>query len=300
MSSESRARMRLTRGDPLVKTIRALKRSADERIRLAMMIVEGVRLAEEALAERVDISAAVIGPRLESDPRGRLLAAGLRRAGIEVRQADEALLRSLHDTESHQGILLLAPRPSFDLIEFTAPARRASLLLVACGVQDPGNMGALVRLADAAGADGLLAMGGADPFGPKAVRASAGSIFRLAVARTPSIEATALGVLRSAGIRIAGAVVRGGRDYRRSDLSTPVALVLGGEGAGLPPEILEEIDLAVTIPINPRVESINVAAAAALLLFEATRGVNPGEARQPDSARPGRRSRAPRRGPSGR
>lgn len=298
MSSEDRARTRLTRGDPLVKTIRALKRSPEERIRQGLMIVEGVRLAEEALGERVRIAAAVAGPRLESDSRGRDLASGLRRAGVVIRQADEALLRSLHDTESHQGILLLASRPSFDLHEFTAPAKPASLLLVACGVQDPGNMGALVRLADAAGADGLLAMGGADPFGPKAVRASAGSVFRLPVARRPDIDTSSLRVLRNAGIRIAGALVKGGRDYRRSSLKPPIAVLLGGEGAGLPEEIIEEIDLPVTIPINPRVESINVAAAAALLLFEATRTVSPGGAERPDGGSPAKTPSVTRRGPS--
>lgn len=284
MSSEDRARTRLTRGDPLVKTIRALKRSPDERIRQGLMIVEGVRLAEEALSEGVRIAAAVSGPRLGNDPRGRELVAGLRRAGVVIRQADEALLRSLHDTESHQGILLLVPRPSFDLDEFTATSERASLLLVACGVQDPGNMGALIRLADAADADGLLAMGGADPFGPKAVRASAGSVFRLAVARRPEADRSALRALKAAGIRVVGSVVTGGRDYRLSDWAPPVAVLVGGEGAGLTEEILAEIDLPVTIPINPRVESINVAAAAALLLFEATRNLSPG-----GGARPGDR-----------
>jgi RNA methyltransferase, TrmH family len=253
------------------------------------MLAEGVRLAEEALAEGVRVREAVVSDRLLRDERGRSLGDALRRAGVTTWRAADELLDWLHDAQSHQGILMIVERPSLAAPEFIALASRTAtgtdaaragppaLVLVACGVQDPGNMGALVRLTDAAGGSGLLAAGGADPFGPKAVRASAGSIFRLPVARTEDLSA-ALGIaaaLRERGLLLAAAVPKEGTDYRAADLSRPLALFVGGEGWGLPPEAIARLDMRLSIPMSPRVESINVAGAAAVLLFEAAarRGV---------------------------
>lgn len=129
-----------------------------------------------------------------------------------------------------------------------------------------------MRLADACGAAGFIAVGGADPFGPKAVRASAGSIFRLPVQREadPAEAPRIADHLSQAGFLRAGAAPRGGRDYREADLSRSLALFVGAEGAGLPAAVDDRLDLRLSIPMNPKVESINVAAAAAVLLFAAS------------------------------
>jgi len=235
------------------------------------MLVEGVRLAEEALAEGARIEEALIGPRLDRDDRGRRLAARLRAALPRVHDASDALLSSMADAGTHQGVLLLVERPEARYGDLTPSGPAGAMVLVACAVQDPGNLGTLVRLTDAAGGTGLAAVSGADPFGPKAVRASAGSIFRLPVLREADAAALAsiLARLRGSGLTVAGAVPRGGADYREVDLSRPLALLVGGEGAGLPDRVSADLDLRLTIPMNPRVESINVAAAGAVLLFEA-------------------------------
>jgi TrmH family RNA methyltransferase len=235
------------------------------------MLVEGIRLAREALSEAVAIREALVSPRLDLHPQGQDIIAGLTRARVPLHSCDDRLLSSLHHAETHQGVLLLVERPDLSDAHLTAGAGPRPLVLAAFGVQDPGNLGALIRLADAAGASSLLAAGGADPFGPKAVRGSAGSIFRLPVvrARTASQGVGILDDLRSKGVTIAGAMPRGGTDYRSADMSGPMALVLGGEGAGMPPEVEARLDRRLTIPMNPRVESINVAAAAAVLLFAA-------------------------------
>jgi len=272
--SDSRHPRQLGRANPLVALIRKLARSPEERAAAGLMIVEGVHLADEALREGVAVRDAVTSPRLRAATGGAQVASRLAEAGRTVWQAGDSLLDSLHDAESPQGILLVVERPERALADLApAPPHRA-LVLVACGVQDPGNMGALVRLADAAGATGMLAAGGADPFGPKAARASAGSIFRVPVARAAGASAGAVAVelaraLRRGGALIAGAVPRGGISHREADLSCSLVLFVGSEGAGLPDEVEAEIDLRLTISINPRVESINVAAAAAVLLFEA-------------------------------
>jgi len=175
---------------------------------------------------------------------------------------------SLQEAESHQGVILVVGHPGA-AADFSPSVEAGATLLIASGVQDPGNAGALVRVADAAGAAGVIIAGGADPFGPKAIRASAGSVFRLPILRLagtpPLIEEIAR--LRAGGLAVIGAVPRGGRDYRELLPGDRVALVLGGEGAGLAPPLIAAMDHLVTIPLREGVESINVTSAAAVLLF---------------------------------
>ncbi|MFQ5701259.1 MAG: TrmH family RNA methyltransferase [Acidobacteriota bacterium] len=261
------------RSNPLVAQVRLLSRSPRERHRRGLIVVEGIRLAEEALAAGVPVQAAVISPKLLQARRGRRLRDLLKAAGISTRRASDSLLASLHDADTHQGILLLARWPGGSSKDSISSGAGCPVVLVAHGIQDPGNIGALVRVADASGAGAFMALGGADPFGPKALRASAGSVFRLPVLREPSLAAasTRLAELRERGFRLVGAVPRGGIDYRDADLSAPMALLMGGEGAGLPPALQAGLDMEITIPLRSRVESINVVAAASVLLFEATR-----------------------------
>lgn len=261
---------RLSRTDPLVALIRKLSKNPEERHRTGLIVAEGTRLAHEALASGLALHQAIISPRLTREPSGVELLGRIESARVPLRRADDKLLDSLHDAKTHQGILMLVKRSSIPHHELTASAGPL-LILVACGIQDPGNVGSLVRLTDAAGADGFLSTGGADPFGPKAVRASAGSIFRVPIARISDVAevAAALEEMRKAGLKIAGAVPRGGVSHRAAVLSASMALCLGSEGAGLPSFVAELLDVRLTIPMNPRVESINVAAAAAVLLFEA-------------------------------
>ena len=235
------------------------------------MVAEGQHLAAEALAAGARIHEAIVSPRLQRDARGQKTLLGLKAAGVTIRQASDTLLASLHEAESHQGILLIVERPETPVPHLIASAEGDALVLVACGVQDPGNVGALVRLADAAGATAMFVAGGADPFGPKAARASAGSIFRLPLARSSDMEGTLAfaSALRKRGLALAGAAAHGGVAHREAPLHAPLAIFVGGEGAGLSEEIARAMDFRVTVPINPRVESINVASAAAILLFEA-------------------------------
>jgi TrmH family RNA methyltransferase len=225
------------------------------------------------LRDGAPVHQAIVSPRLLRDPAGRALLGRLESAGVKIGRASDALMDGLAPAQAHQGILLLVDRPERGLGDFIASGPSRGTVLVACGVQDPGNLGALVRVADACGARGLLAAGGADPFGPKAVRASAGSLFRVAVAREPdpaSLPAW-IAVLRSGGLAPLGAVSRGGVDYRDADLARPFALFVGSEGGGLPPQITGALDGLLTIPLRGRVESINVTSAAAVILFEALR-----------------------------
>ena len=144
-------------------------------------------------------------------------------------------------------------------------------VLVCVDVRDPGNLGAAIRSAAAAGTDGVVCCaGGVDPFNPKAVRASAGALFQVPlVVDVAPIDA--LAALSLAGYRTLATVARGGTDYAATDLAGPVALVLGNEAAGMPDDVAQRCDGAVTIPMAAGTESLNVAVSAAVLAFEAAR-----------------------------
>jgi TrmH family RNA methyltransferase len=142
------------------------------------------------------------------------------------------------------------------------------LVVVAAGLQDPGNLGTLVRSADAFGATGMMLLPGTvSLWNPKALRASSGSAFRLPVVTLSPGDAFA--TLRAHGVRTIAAVARDGEDD--ADLRGPTALLVGNEGAGLPEEWIAEADARVTIPIAGQVESLNAAIAGSLLLYEAMR-----------------------------
>lgn len=176
-------------------------------------------------------------------------------------------LDRIGDVSASQGVLALVPRPD--------PVRpdpaRAPFVVVLVEVAEPGNVGTLIRTAAAAGAGAVVAVGGADPWSPKAFRASAGALAAVppVVAAESAVEAVAR--LRAAGYRVAAAVARDGLAPTDADLDAPIALLLGNEAHGLAAEVVAAADLAVTVPISPAVESLNVAAAAAVLCFEVAR-----------------------------
>jgi TrmH family RNA methyltransferase len=181
---------------------------------------------------------------------------------------DDAVLGSISEAEASQGLLALARRPVFTE---EALLRGRPLLLVAVGIQNPGNVGALLRAAEAAGASGAYMAGGcADTFSWKALRGSMGSAFRLPHLRRPGARETLLR-LKERGVASVAAVSSGGTPYDQVDLARPVALVVGNEGAGLGEDLLEAVSARASIPMRGGVESLNVAVAAGVLLFEAAR-----------------------------
>jgi TrmH family RNA methyltransferase len=178
------------------------------------------------------------------------------------------LVSSLSETEASQGLLALARRPRFAA---EAVFRGTPLVLVADGVQNPGNLGGLLRTAEAAGASGAyVTEGSADPLSWKALRGSMGSAFRLPHRRGLT-AADAIARLRKRGLAIVGTAAEGGTPYADADWRRPLALLLGNEGAGLPEAVRRQADSVVSIPLWGPVESLNVGVAAGLLLFEAAR-----------------------------
>ena len=240
-------------------------RRRSSREREGLFLVEGLRTALEALEKGADIRFAVCAPRLREADGGEALVEAMDRAGVEVDWTDERELDSLSDTESPQGVLLVCREPTWRLDDLDAS--RGLLLLD--GVQDPGNLGTLVRAAAAFGLGGVLALEGTvDPWNPKAVRAAAGSVFSVPVlvipfeAVAPWLEETRTDLLVSEPSATDVATVRPGTRW---------ALVVGNEGAGVRPSISAVARAAVGIPMSRTTESLNAGVAGAILTYVLTR-----------------------------
>jgi TrmH family RNA methyltransferase len=211
---------------------------------------------------------AAFSDRLAEDRIGAL-GDRARRGGARVLVVADEVAAAMSPVRHPSGVVAIAGRPRATLDDVLAPVPQ--MVIVLNEVQDPGNVGAIVRVAEACGATGVLATGGsADPFGWKALRGSMGSALRVPIALEPD-EQAALGDAVSRGCRIAAAVPRDGDPLFAADLSGPLAIVLGAEGRGLSPALAAAAHLRITIPMTPPVESLNTAVSAALLLYEAMR-----------------------------
>lgn len=203
------------------------------------------------------------------DAGGRALYASLRADGVAAVEVPPAVMHKVSYRERSDGLLAVAGRRPRGLAELVLPASRPPLLAVLEDVEKPGNLGAVLRIADGVGAHAVLAIGGADLDNPNVLRASRGAFFTVPVAAAPRDEVVAW--LRQRGIRLLAASPGGADLWDASDLAGPVALVLGAEHDGLSPGLLAACDGTVSIPMAGAGDSLNVATAAAVLLYEAAR-----------------------------
>lgn len=228
--------------------------------------IEGPNLLEEALRAglHIDCVFAVQG----SEGMRQVLALP---PETEVLVMTKELLDSALTTETPQSVAALVEPPDWTWAHLLgSQGKTAPLLVVLAGLQDPGNLGAILRSAEAFGADGILSLPGTvSAWNPKAVRASAGSVFRLPL--LCASEADVLAHLRKAGIKIWTTTVHGAKPADLVDLAGPVALLIGNEGKGVPNDLAAKADGALTIPCPGSVESLNAAVAASVLLYEASR-----------------------------
>jgi TrmH family RNA methyltransferase len=257
-----------SRQNPVVARFRALADSADPTG--ARMLLDGVHLVRDAQESGHAFEiAAVSSSRMVAGTEEARVAQALERSGVEIVQAPDAVFAAMSPVRTPSGLVAIATRHPSSASEVCSVPE--ALVLVAIDVQDPGNVGALVRTAEAGGMTGMLVAGAsANPFSWKAIRGSMGSTLRLPVVggmRTESV----LTCLESGGIRSVAAVPRGGEDPDAVDWRGTVALIVGGEGAGLGGEITSNCDALVSIPMAARVESLNVAVAGAILIYAARR-----------------------------
>lgn len=252
-----------SRTNPLVRRLRELVRGDRAS---GVLLIEGVRLTEEALDAGLTIVEAAVAPNLEKQDRGRQLVERLTRKAVPMKRLHPDVLASLSDVETSQGVLVIARLPEGDPKKIGG---KNAMALVIAGVQNPGNVGSLIRTAEAAGATGAFVCDGtADPLSPKALRGAMGSAFRLPLAEADTLSAIA--DLRRSGVTVWAATVSGQR-YDAVDWRRPSALVVGNEGSGLDDEIVRACSGRVAVPMAGKAESLNVAVAAGIMLFEAAR-----------------------------
>lgn len=255
--------------NPLVKEVAALKERR-ARQRTGLVLVEGAREVGRALAAGVALRTLLLCPELQPSPdAGETVAGPAEAAGAEVVLLSRAAFERLTLRQGPDGVAGVAAwRPP--ALETLTPGA-APLLLVLDGVEKPGNLGALLRTADAAGVDGVLVTGpGTDLANPNVVRASLGSVFALPVAVADA--ATARSWLRTLHVRVVAATPSAAASHWRADYRGAVAIVVGAENVGLPPAWLEAAHQRVRIPMRGRAaDSLNVAVAGAVLLYEALR-----------------------------
>lgn len=238
----------------------------------ALIFVEGPRLVAEGLQCNLILTAAF--HRSAPDKRLSQLVLQLEQRGCPIYEVDANLMQLLSDTVNSQGLVVLAERPRSTLASVFADADRgrSSALLVALDrLQDPGNAGTIVRTAEGAGATGLIAgRGTVDAFSPKCLRASMGSAFRLPIVSGVRLD-TVAPMCRDHRVSLVAAAGDASLPYTDYDWRKPTVIVLGNEGEGIEPDLMKRCDVRVRIPLTPPVESLNVAAAAAVMLFEAAR-----------------------------
>lgn len=259
-----------SRQHPIVKEFRELAKGAG-----SLLLLDGWHLlAEAASAEVVVEKIALCGPPSRDEQR---IVDRLQQRGAQLIEVSGSVLNALSPVNSPTGVVASARTPSVTAASVLAPS--PALVLAAAGLQDPGNAGAIIRSAAAAGASGVvLDELSADPWGWKALRASMGSVFHIPVVRSRALSSL-VEDWRRHGLQIVAAVPRGGVPIYDVDLSQPSAILLGGEGAGLSDAYLQAAGQRVSIPMHGRIESLNAAVAAALLLYEAQRQRTRGERR---------------------
>jgi TrmH family RNA methyltransferase len=253
----------------LLTTIRDLqRRKAREKRGLAL--AEGVRLVEEALAAGVTVTGAAVAPGLEGTDRGRALKAALVSRRVALDELDDRALAELADTEHPQGVIAVIEPKVWSFTDLTRHEARGTTILVLDGVQDPGNVGTILRSALALGAGGVIALPGtADLHNSKVLRGAMGAAFTL-----PNLHATDaefLAWVGSSKVAVWATAMDGTPVDQAPRPKGPLALLLGNEGAGVRAELAARATARVSIPIAAGAESLNVAAAAAIFLWECSR-----------------------------
>ena len=230
--------------------------------------IEGIKLAREALKSRLEVKEVYVAQSRLQEGYIQGVLKQAERFSPEVVLVADRIFKALADTETPQGIVVLVKLPQFQLGDVI---RHSSLVLIAHQLQDPGNLGTVIRSAEAFGVNAVLLTQNTVSFlNQKAVRASAGSLFRVPILSGFKLDGLVEN-LRERGFRLVAANPNGDRDFREGDYQGSTALFIGNEGRGLTRSILDKVDLKVKIPLAMAVESLNVAIASSIILCEVAR-----------------------------
>ena len=236
-----------------------------------LIFVEGLRLCAEALSSGLQIEAVIYSDQIARKDRAAKLIEQLENATETSASVSEKLLESISFTKTPQGIVVLAGRPAHDEASFSKRQSSCPLLVILHEINNPVNVGAIVRTAEAAGATGVIATANtADPFSPNALRGAMGSAFRLPI-WSGAEYSDVIAWCGKREVHTIVADVSGSVAFTEADWRKPAALIMGRESAGLSAEEITAAEEVVRIPMQGATESLNVAVAAGIILFEAAR-----------------------------
>jgi TrmH family RNA methyltransferase len=250
-----------------IKEIKSLK-SRKGREENCLFVVEGLRISREAIAEKAGIKYLVMSESFIGAEDACMLKAEIESAEIKYYIVIDKLFKEIADTENPQGVLAVIGmnQPSLDEADL-----KESLIIMLDSVRDPGNMGTIIRTADAAGFSGvILTKGCVDVYNPKVIRSTMGSIFHIPVYQCAD-TADAIDLLKSRGVTVYVSHLEGSQSIYDSVLAAPLALVIGSEAKGVSRETALKADRLVRIPMPGRAESLNASVAASIMIYEAVR-----------------------------
>jgi len=256
-----------SKDNSLLRQARAVRDGKDN----DLIFVEGLRLCEEALRSGLPLDAVIVSEELAQKEKASALLKELTGKAKRSASVSEKLLESISFTKTPQGIVILARRPASHKEILNSIQPDTALIVVMHRLNNPVNVGAILRTAEAAGATGVVATKETtDPFSPKSLRGAMGSAFRLPIWHDPTY-ADAIAWCKSKGLQAICAELHATQNYDEVDWKQPSALILGPESQGLSAEEVALASTAVKIPMKGQAESLNVAVAAGVLLYEAAR-----------------------------
>lgn len=256
--------------NPEVKYLRSLELKK-YREQEKVFVLEGIRIIEDALKDGADFVQVFHAPMLEANPRGMELLHTLKSRGVSEILLADRLFTEVAGTETPQGLLAILRQPEYAVTDLFAQKSLYPHIIMLNSIQDPGNLGTILRTAAGAGwAGAVVTKGTVDLYNPKSLRATMGALYKLPICHLEDTPAF-INVAREAGYQLVAADISGQKWHFEVDFTSPVLLVVGNEGNGIEREILAAADELIKIPMAPGAESLNVAIAAGVLIFEGVR-----------------------------
>lgn len=254
----------------LIKEVASLKQKK-YRDSSGIFVAEGVRLVEECIRAAWPVEVCIYTENAATKERTRCLIEKITKINCKMVVVPENIYNKISDTEQPQGIMIILKKRPAAIDTMISNTKSQPLLIILDGIQDPGNAGTIIRTADAAGCTGVIVLkGSADIYAGKTVRATMGSLFHLPISEGLS-PAEIIPLLKQAGIKVMATGLQKSYSYYQADFNNPAAIVLGNEGQGVSAELFEAADNCLTIPLVGQAESLNVAVAAGVILYEAVR-----------------------------
>lgn len=251
-----------SKDNPTVKLYQKLSSSKKDRLQYGLFVLEGLRIVEDALKEDSGITHVILTKQAQEKLGEIIFQADLRNTKTLV--ISNELGNKISSTDSTQGVFAICRIPAAKRPAFRENCRYAVLF----GLQDPGNVGMIVRTADALGIDGIILSGSCDLYSPKVIRSTMGSVFRMELTIENDVEKL-FGLLNENGVKTSAAVIdKDAENVTGCGFDGKQAVFIGNEGNGLPSEVVERCHRRITIPMNGRINSLNAAMAAGILMWE--------------------------------